>query len=347
MYPLQFPLRVLRRTQVNSWILDPFCGRGTTNFAARLLKLNTVGIDSNPIAVAITSAKLVRASANEVTNEAKRLLGSKEHAAIPEGEFWDYAFHKTTLSDICRLRNAIGIHPNTPAQVVLRALVLGVLHGPLTKGLPSYLSNQCPRTFAPKPAYAVRFWKQHRFKPARVNVLELLQRRAQHCLATDAPEIEGYVYQADARDPANFGADARFSWIITSPPYYGMRTYVPDQWLRHWFVGGPPHVSYPQMRSQLAHNSPTSFSEQLSQVWRNIESACTPNARLVCRFGGINDRDVDPLELLKDSFKNTSWRLVTIRGAGTAHNGKRQASQFGIRVTSKPRKEYDVYAHLR
>ena len=37
MYPLDFPLGVLKkRSSSEEWVLDPFCGRGTTNFAARL-----------------------------------------------------------------------------------------------------------------------------------------------------------------------------------------------------------------------------------------------------------------------------------------------------------------------
>jgi hypothetical protein len=47
MYPLSFPLKILQRhAQPESWVLDPFCGRGTTNYAARLLGLPTIGIDS-------------------------------------------------------------------------------------------------------------------------------------------------------------------------------------------------------------------------------------------------------------------------------------------------------------
>src|SRR5713101_9964538 len=38
MFPLAFPLGVLsRRSQPKQWVLDPFCGRGTTTFGARLL----------------------------------------------------------------------------------------------------------------------------------------------------------------------------------------------------------------------------------------------------------------------------------------------------------------------
>jgi hypothetical protein len=49
MFPLAFPLGVLkRRGQPKQWVLDPFCGRGTTTFAARLLGLPSVSLDSNP-----------------------------------------------------------------------------------------------------------------------------------------------------------------------------------------------------------------------------------------------------------------------------------------------------------
>jgi len=346
MYPLQFPLRVLRNAQPRRWVLDLFCGRGIINFAARLLGMNTVGFDTSPIAVAIASAKLVRVSASEVIVEAQRILSSKREVDVPEGTFWDTAFHRKTLVDICRLRQAIGVRPRSPAQVMLRALVLGILHGPLTRSHPSYFSNQCPRTFAPKPAYAVRFWKKHGFSPRQVDALDLIDRRARHCLSYQVGEVKGYIRRGDARDPAIFESESQFSWIITSPPYYGMRTYIPDQWLRNWFVGGPPHVSYVQPPAELAHSSPEHFSDQLRQVWQNVQKICAPNAHLICRFGGIKDRDVDSLDLLRDSLRHTPWRLVTTRNAGTAHNGKRQACQFGVRGKSKPKREYDLYARL-
>src|SRR6266545_7384754 len=59
MFPLDFPMRILNRYgQPGQRVLDPFCGRGTTNFAARLSGLHTVGMDSSPVATAITAAKL-------------------------------------------------------------------------------------------------------------------------------------------------------------------------------------------------------------------------------------------------------------------------------------------------
>jgi hypothetical protein len=55
MFPLSFPVRILQRASVGDWVLDPFCGRGSTLFAARLLGLPSVGLDSNPDGSARTS----------------------------------------------------------------------------------------------------------------------------------------------------------------------------------------------------------------------------------------------------------------------------------------------------
>src|SRR5712691_8107512 len=66
-FPLEFPLGVLtRRSRPKQWVLDPFCGRGTTTFAARLLGLPSIGLDSNPLATALAAAKLSNVSARQV-----------------------------------------------------------------------------------------------------------------------------------------------------------------------------------------------------------------------------------------------------------------------------------------
>src|SRR5262249_48342644 len=150
--------------------------------------------------------------------------------------------------------------------------------------------------------------------------------------------------QRDSREWIDAGLRGLFTWVITSPPYYGMRTYIPDQWLRNWFVGGGSAVDYDSRPIDFQHSSPEQFSQQLSKVWLNAADMSTTNARLVCRFGGIHDRKQDCIDILKSSFRDSGWRLTTIRDAGSALNGRRQAAQFGDDQQTHPRQEYDVYA---
>jgi SAM-dependent methyltransferase len=344
MFPLQFPVSVLRnRLPTDRSVLDPFCGRGTTNFAARLSGLRSVGIDSSPVAVAIAAAKISSSTSARVVDEAGSILkvGTLREAP-PSGEFWRRAYQMETLRELCVLRDELLRDCASDARILLRAIVMGALHGPTAVEQQAYFSNQCPRTFAPKPRYAVAYWKREGLKPPRVDVLGVIRRRATRFLASQPKRKASVVVLGDSRRPETMSGPARFDWVITSPPYYGMRSYIPDQWLRSWFVGGPAYVDYSQ-GIQLDHGAPESFIADLAKVWRNAANASRDNARLVCRFGGIHDRRADPLEIARESFRDSGWRLLTARSAGTALDGRRQAKQFSG-IQRRPRKEYDFYA---
>lgn len=345
MFPLDFPLGILlRRARKGDVVLDPFCGRGTTNFAARLVGLHSLGVDSSPVAAAITASKLATATVDDILSEARRILTEREARHIPASEFWEWAFHPTVLGALCRFREAFLEDCTTNARIALRGIILGALHGPKQKSFPGYFSNQCPRTYAPKPNYATRFWQERGLVPESVNVLAVIERRAKRYYGTSF-DITGAVRLADSREAEVFQPvkpKTRFNWVITSPPYYGMRTYIPDQWLRNWFVGGPDVVDYAN-HVQVVHSSPEGFAADLRQVWRNAESVCADDARMVIRFGGITDRRADPMDLIKSSLGDTDWRITTARKAGTAMEGKRQANTF-LRTRSNPMTEYDVWA---
>lgn len=139
---------------------------------------------------------------------------------------------------------------------------------------------------------------------------------------------------------------AQFSSVVTSPPYFGMRTYVPDQWLRFWFLGGPPIATYTHA-DQLSHGSAVDFAEQLSAVWTNVARACVPGASFTIRFGGIHDRQARPRDIMLDALHGASWRLrvLTVRSAGLSTRGKRQADQFR-RTLEKPIEELDFHVRM-
>lgn len=346
MFPLDFPLKILRRrAQAGDVVLDPFCGRGTTNFAARLVGLCSLGVDSSPVAAAITASKLATATVDDILAVASGILTGREARHIPASEFWQWAFHPTVLDALCRFREALLEDCATDARIALRGIVLGALHGPKQKTFSSYFSNQSPRTYAPKPAYAIRFWQGQGLVPEPIDVLAVIERRAKRYYGTSS-EITGAVRLADSRVAEALQPETpetRFDWVITSPPYYGMRTYIPDQWLRNWFVGGPDAVDYTN-HAQVVHSSPEVFAADLRQVWRNAENVCAEDAKMVIRFGGITDRRADPLDLIKRSLSDSGWRITTIRDAGSATKGKRQADAF-LRIKSKPMVEYDVWAN--
>jgi len=179
-------------------------------------------------------------------------------------------------------------------------------------------------------------------RPKKVDVLDVISDRARRYLAERPPDVDGSAVVADSRAEGTFDGIPAPAWVITSPPYYGMRTYIPDQWLRNWFLGGPDSVEYTQPSMQLEHTGAAHFAGQLGLVWKNIARRSTERTRLVIRFGGIHDRDAEPMEVLRNSLASSGWRIMTARAVPDAENGRRQVCQF----QASPKKsitEYDVY----
>lgn len=332
MFPLDFPLGALNGAPAGTAVLDPFCGRGTTLYAARLLGLQADGVDVNPVAAAIASAKLAQATPEAVLRRAARLIADyREITDPPESEFWSLAFAKSTLTDLAALRRGLRNTRNDDVAKLLRALTLGMLHGPRNKGRASYLSNQMPRTFATKPGAAVRFWRARRLEPPLVDLLDLLDRRAKYILARPPKPSGGKVRQGDARRV--LGGHRQYDLVVTSPPYPGMRTYGPDQWLRGWFVGGPPEPEY-KAGGGLASTDLSEFTRALAEVWGSVARACVPGARMVVRFGAVPSIKADAETVLRDSIEMAAagWSLVSTARTPPPPRSRRQAEQFQSNV---------------
>ena len=352
MFPIDFPRRVLSRAKRGDVVADPYCGRGTTLYAARELGLEAHGTDISPVAVAISKAKLVHSTRRDVLRAYDRLLAAHpEPIDVPSSNFWALAYHPDTLRTLCRLREALlaADRPSEPAAVShLRAIVLGALHGPLNTGATpsSFFSNQMMRSFAPKPDYAVRFWTARHMVAPPSDVRAVIDKRAQRILQ-DVPrrvamssvkhlDARRFVVRRLARRPIR--------WVVTSPPYYGMRTYEVDQWLRTWFAGGPDRPGY-NGTTQLSHQSPNDFAAELGRVWSRVGRYCDESTRVIVRFGAIGSRSADYDDILKTSLamSTTGWRVRTSRPAGSAIDGRRQACHMGERGDSQTVAERDYY----
>lgn len=347
MFPLEYPLSILRRYAGQSLsILDPFCGRGTSIYAARIKGHEAFGIDSSPIATAIARAKAANCTAAEVLELAQSLLTDNTPTDLPKGPFWKWAFAPKTFPTVAALRQGLQGRRSQAADV-LRAVCLGALHGPLTKdpANSSYFSNQMPRTFSTKPDYSIRYWKQNNLVPREVKVLEVIRKRVER-LALDrhfSSPSQARIRTADARWPTSYASFPKdIDLCISSPPYYGMRTYVSDQWLRNWFIGSVPEVPYHEDR-QVSHLSPEAFSKSLAQVWNCVGNRLTADGRMFIRFGSIPSRKQDSKALMLRSLElsDLTWKVVRVRRANSANQGKRQAAQMGQRVKSAPVEEHD------
>lgn len=327
MFPLAFPLEHLAEVPPNSWVFDPFCGRGTTAFAARLLGLPSIGTDVNPVAVAIARAKLVQVQPRSIVRLARTILKTVKPDLAPTGRFWELAYSPATLKALMKLRAGLRGARGQAADA-LRGIVLGALHGPQPKTKDSYFSNQMQRTFAPKPDYAVRYWDARGMLPHDVDVLGIIRERAERFYSDLGPAPQGKVLLADARQPPV--RTRKFAATVTSPPYFGMDTYVSDQWLRNWFVGGGSRPLYGS-EQQLSRGTREDFASSLGKVWWAVAARSLPNAKLAVRFGAIRSRGSDPETIMRQSLiaSRAPWKVLSVTPAGGAESGRRQADQMG------------------
>lgn len=351
MFPLEYPFRILQKHKKETPIVfDPFSGRGTTLYAARAKSLDSWGLDTSPVAVSVAKAKLASAELDEVISLAENLIG-KGGGSLPNTPFFTWAYSNKVLTDIISLREGLNnLQFETNASVILRAAILGCLHGPLSKHTEnaSYFSNQMPRTFSSKPEYSIKYWEARNLNPPNVNVVDVLRRKLSRINKLNS-ETKGkfeQVFCDDARNPLAYDKlPPNISLVITSPPYYGMRTYLQDQWLRLWFLGGPEIINY-QTDIQLNHNGTDNFIQDLALVWKNIATSQAENLHLYIRFGTVPSVKSDARKIVNASLDAAGgWKLISIRNAKSSHSGNRQAEQMTKK--SKAADEYDFHAVRR
>jgi hypothetical protein len=202
-----------------------------------------------------------------------------------------------------------------------------------------------PRTYATKPDAAVQFWERRAARPRRVDALKLVRRRALYVFEQLPPSKPGSVIQGDIRT-VSLDCGRKFTHVVTSPPYLGMRCYVSDQWLRNWFLGADESVEY-DASGQIASGTRESFVSQLAHVWKRVAKKCMRGAKLVIRFGALPSLAEDPADLIKESLARSSapWKVFTSRSVPPPPKARRQANQFANDLRSAL-KEVDVYAML-
>lgn len=244
-----FPPRVARKL-IERWagsgrstVLDPFCGSGTTLVEAKLLGHPAIGIDLNPLAVALAQAKLQSVRLPDINDRlivlASEFGGGGELDDVPESLL--PIFHRRTLAQLCYLRRALS--DDLPEDLFLKGCVLGIMHGKHRRdGSTAYLSVDMPNTFSMSPEYVRRFVSRYGLQQPPVDVFGKLRERAAWLLRAGAlQEVPSTrVIQGDAGQVNQLLSRAGVGTvgaIVTSPPYLGILRYGAFNWIRLWFLG--------------------------------------------------------------------------------------------------------------
>lgn len=331
MFPEAFAERWIEDlTRRGDWVLDPFCGRGTTPFQALLMGRRAVGTDINPVAYCVTRAKTAAPAAAHVRRRITLLESAfrdedweRERRRVPP--FFRAAYHPRTLRRLLFLRHNLKWR-DSDIDCMIGALILGSLHGEMRS--PSYLSNQMPRTISTKPDYSIRFWRDRGLRAPLRDPFEVIRQRVTFRYETEPPQGTATILNADMRElPRLLPRRRSIRCAITSPPYLDMTSFEEDQWLRLWFLGGTPYPRRNVISRDDRHSTRDAYWRLIADMWRSLGQVLAPKAHVVIRIGAKDILPDDVVSALGGTGVFSS-RRVTLVASEVSEIRRRQTDAF-------------------
>lgn len=283
-------IALLSRT--GDWVVDPFCGCGTTSLEARLAGRNFYASDANPLATLITRAKLSLPDLQQRADLEDWSKGLRSQDVtqgllervppIPNREYWFSNVVATQLAYLLSSIDELG-HSRDFLRVVFSAVVTSV-------------SNQESET---------RYRRVER-DVVGDEVIERFQAHLRKALRAaesmdGAREVEGIVETRDAREPTSSLPDPG-DLAVFSPPYPNSFDYHLYHRFRMFWLGfDPVGAKHTEIGAHLRYEpDEAGWRSDMVQSLRHLASMLRPGAYAVCVVGDgiIRGRLIRTAELL-------------------------------------------------
>ena len=334
-------------------ILDPFVGAGTTVLTAKQLGIPAHGVDLSPLAVFVTNVKVAAHDASAIRQALPAVLKDAGEAAVGgETELLHRAFTPLALRRLCDLRGRIRRVPDARMRDFLLLGLLAILRdfsslkadgGWLRAGQPRLSADQVLPRF-------------------RHHVEDMLSDLSES--QTGTPGSWG----AKVGDARELAGDAKYSAVITSPPYPNRHDYsrIFQVELEFGFHGADGTYafrhssirSHPEARPPAAqHNSYIAparltaaldelrvkkpdpripamlagYFEDMHAVLRRLCDILRPGAHLALVVGNVRYLGVSfPVdELLTEIAAGLGYEPIEIRAVRYRGNSAQQMGEYG------------------
>jgi hypothetical protein len=336
MFPVDFALETIERySSPGELVVDPFCGRGTTVFAANALGRMGLGVEINAVGWAYAATKLSPAPMNKVLNRFKDLQMASKHDDLPDlPRFFTLAYAPNIRKFLAAARDNLNWKESHVDRTAMSVLLL-YAHG----NRKNSLSNQMRQTKAMSPAYALRWWSEREMKPPSLDAVDFLESRLARRYKYGSPSFDGHILRGDSARvlPRQSKRSSGWSLLLTSPPYIKMANYHYDQWIRLWLLGGAPNPVVNGGDNQSWFANSEKYRAMLRSVFGSLSRTAARNATLYVRTDAREATRRVTLETLKEVFP--SKRVVVIprpmKGASQTelYNGTRGPGEVDIRLT--------------
>jgi len=194
-----------------SWVLDPFCGVGTTVLSAKERGINAVGVDAHPVFAFVSKAKTNEYRLDELKESSRELLSKRfvKPSLVRANPVLKRAFSKYALEDVVFFKSEIDKRGNPLEQDFFTlALMVAAMRV----------------SYATKDGSVVRFFKR-KHPPLKKVFKGTVKRFLRHLERVEFKPCTVTVKQGNTRK-LNFLEDELFDAVITSPPYLNKLEYT-------------------------------------------------------------------------------------------------------------------------
>lgn len=271
---------IIKYTNQNDWIWDPFCGSGTVCLEARLLNRNVVGGDINPYACMLTKAKLhapnsVDESMRQLKSIANKLNQTDLADPMKIPNWVEHFYDEKTIHEILFILKQLTLRKQYFHIGCLLHLLHhqrpGFLSYPASHMVPYLRDKKYPRELYPE-LYKYR------------SVFPRLGSKIRRVLTNPPPRLTSKyrVYERSAKN--NYLHKNSIDAVITSPPYMNALDYARDNRLRLWFLGVEDYHSVKNREIGKV----SSFERDMLDVFRVISRTLKNGGTCILIIGDVN-----------------------------------------------------------
>lgn len=248
-YPAKFPPQAIRdlildNTKQGDTVIDPFCGSGTTLVECRLLGLNGIGIELNPVGVLLSRAKSTCYTIEDI-RYLSQILGDLEGALFNLDDWLNDAIHDQPIPNYPNMSNWFGDEQTRELTALKQKIILphqkdsnlGLLLRMAFSKIIVPISNQESET---RYAAIVKNFKKGDVLRLYLKTIKEYSKHLLDRIGTLDESVTIEVIEGDSRIALKTLSSDSVDFMVTSPPYINSFDYYLYHKQRIFWLDGNP-----------------------------------------------------------------------------------------------------------